>query len=102
MNYYLNKKNFHSFLDSLNKNYAVFIPEKKFDAWHFASYNPSKEKNAGDQEGTLLNPLGDVRSTEPLKAFFLKARELVSSGYDDDVPLSKNKPFCIVGAKACA
>ena len=45
--------------------------------------------------------LGEVRSIEPLKAFFFKAREHVAEGFDSQAPPEPDKPLCIVGAKAC-
>lgn len=45
--------------------------------------------------------LGEVRSVEPLKAFYFKARERVAEGYSDAIPAEGERPVCILGAKAC-
>ena len=45
--------------------------------------------------------VGEVRTFEPLKAFFTRAREVVAHNFDKAVPHPKQKPIAIVGAKAC-
>jgi sulfhydrogenase subunit beta (sulfur reductase) len=45
--------------------------------------------------------LGEVRSVEPLKAFYLKARERVAEGFTDSIPAAAERPVCILGVKAC-
>lgn len=45
--------------------------------------------------------IGEARSVEPLKAFFLKPRERVAEGYTDAVPAAGERPVCILGVKAC-
>ncbi|MFH1360613.1 MAG: 4Fe-4S dicluster domain-containing protein [Candidatus Omnitrophota bacterium] len=56
------------------------------------------KKYAGSLDDVVI---GEVRSFEPLKAFFSRAREIVAEGFRDSVVGEERKPLCIVGVKAC-
>ena len=88
---YISDKNFAKFLDTLKKEYAVFVPIKKDNQRYYKRYT------------TFNNDIviGEVRAFEPLKSFFFRARERVAEGFKPDIPQSAEKPFAIVGVKAC-
>lgn len=81
-------------LNSLKEEYEVYIPVKKGDQRFYRKFDSYSEDNDG-------MTVGEVRAFEPLKAFFSPAREKVADGFKPDVPAGGNKPFAIVGVKAC-
>lgn len=89
--YFLPKQNLHILLNKLNNKYTVYIPEKKNNTLYYTLF-------ASDDDTYTIN---EVRACEPLKAFFLKAREKVSENFKAGAPSDHVKPLCIVGAKAC-
>jgi len=89
--HYISLENFSKFLESLSKDYQVFVPVKK-DAQRFYS-------KLADSVGDFV--VDEVRAFEPLKVFFLRARERVASGFSDSIPGKSSKPFAVVGVKAC-
>jgi hypothetical protein len=98
----ITRRNLFTFLETLQKDYSVFVPVKKGKQRfyrQFASLSPSGETQP-TEEG-LHVVFGEVRAFEPLKVFFFRARETVAEGFSDELPLSREKPYCIVGAKAC-
>lgn len=78
-------------LESLKSDYRVYVPTKKNDQRFYREFKESS--------GDIV--VGEVRAFEPLKAFFVQAREIVAEGFKADVPNSGRKPFAIVGVKAC-
>jgi len=88
---FIPKSNLAKLLDALKADYDVFVPVKKNDQRFFKKYD-------GYSEDIVI---GEVRTFEPLKAFFSPAREKVADNFDPGLPKSKNKPYAIVGVKAC-
>ena len=88
---YLSRDNLFRFLDALTSGYAVYVPVKKNEQRFYKKYlSPSED---------II--IGEVRTFEPLKAFFHRARGIVAHNFSDDIPHSDDKPFAIVGVKAC-
>lgn len=88
---FLTKAGFEGFLGKLTDHYQVYVPAKKGEQRFFRRY-------AGPAQDIVI---GEVRPFEPLKTFFSRAREKVADGYKPDVPHAQEKPFAIVGVKAC-
>lgn len=87
-----------SFLHSLEETYAVYVPEKKAGRQHLARWSDG----AASPDSALPHPvIGEVRSCEPLKAFYFKSRERVARGFGEELLTAEGKPACIVGAKGC-
>lgn len=84
-------ENFTRLLDALKKDYQVFIPIKRNEQRFYEKYTGSNANMT----------VGEVRPFEPLKAFFTRAREVVAEGFKPDVPHADDKPFAVVGVKAC-
>ncbi|MCP4340773.1 MAG: hypothetical protein GY799_18260 [Desulfobulbaceae bacterium] len=100
--YYISQKNFFTLLDNLVNSYSVFIPVKKDTTRFYTRYQASSQpKNRENQSSDLPPVIGEARTFEPLKTFFFKAREKVAVGFQDKLPDLPEKPFCIVGSKAC-
>jgi sulfhydrogenase subunit beta (sulfur reductase) len=87
----ISKDNFLQFLKNLKSSYTVFIPVKKGNHRFYNELNDNTDNMV----------LGEVRSFEPLKAFFFSAREKVARNINQEVPPFEKKPYCIVGVKAC-
>lgn len=83
--------NFLKFLEILKNSYEVYLPIKKDDKRFYKKYETSQADIT----------IGEVRPFEPLKAFFSPAREKVANGFSPDIPHAQDKPFAIVGVKAC-
>ncbi|UCD15206.1 MAG: 4Fe-4S dicluster domain-containing protein [Candidatus Omnitrophota bacterium] len=83
--------NFATLLNNLKNTYHIFTPVKKGDQRFYKTY--------ADFTDDIV--IGEVRPVEPLKSFFSRAREIVARGFKPDIPHSQDKPFCIVGVKAC-
>ncbi|MBL7084628.1 MAG: 4Fe-4S dicluster domain-containing protein [Candidatus Omnitrophica bacterium] len=88
---YIAKKNLAELLDALKKDYRVFVPVKKGEQRFYKEYIDFTDDIVIDE----------VRAFEPLKAFFSRAREIVAEGFKDSIPHSNDKPFALVGVKAC-
>jgi len=88
---YISHSNLTSLLDSLQKDFSVYIPEKKGEHRFYSRYE-------GPSDSIVI---GEVRPFEPLKAFFMGAREKVADGFKSEKPVQQDKPFAIVGVKAC-
>ena len=88
---YISQANLAKLLDILRKDYKVYLPVKKGEQRFFKKY-------ADFTEDVVI---GEVRSFEPLKSFFTPAREIVAEDFEPDIPHSEDKPFAIVGVKAC-
>ncbi len=89
--YFLAASNFLRLLENLKADYAVYVPVKKGEQRFYRKYS-----DAGD--GIIV---GEVRTFEPLKAFYFPARQTVARDFSPEVPSSGTKPRCIVGVKAC-
>ena len=88
---YISNNNFKLLLENLKKDYEVYVPVKKDKQRFYKRYTQFSDDIV----------IGDVRPFEPLKAFFSRAREIVAEGFKNDIPHSRDKPFAIVGVKAC-
>lgn len=88
---YLSENNLIKLLEALKEDYAVYVPVKKGQQRFYKKYTAPAENII----------IGEVRSFEPLKAFFTRSRELVAKDFKPDVPQLDDKPFAIVGVKAC-
>ena len=88
---YISKDNFFKLLDALKKDYEVYVPVKNKEKRFYKKYAEPADDIT----------IGEVRAFEPLKAFFSRAREVVAEGFKPGVPHSGDKPFAIVGVKAC-
>jgi len=88
--HYIARSNLPVFLDALRNDYKVFVPVKKDSQRFYREYTGKNEM-----------VIGEVRPFEPLKSFFVRAREVVADGFKPDVLHAEDKPFCIVGVKAC-
>ena len=88
---YISESNFFKLLENLKNSYEVYVPVKKGEQRFYKKYTEPAEDIV----------IGEVRAFEPLKAFFSHAREVVAEDFKDDIPHSGDKPFAIVGAKAC-
>jgi len=88
---YISSESFTILLNSLGTDYQVYLPVKKGKQRFYQQYTDFKDNVV----------VGEVRPFEPLKPFFFRAREKVAEGFKPDVPHSKDKPFAIVGVKAC-
>jgi sulfhydrogenase subunit beta (sulfur reductase) len=88
---FLSRKNLFNLLDGLKSNYQVFVPHKKGTNRFYKRYTSPADDII----------IGEVRTTEPLKGFFTHAREKVAEEFNPEAAPDKNKPFAIVGVKAC-
>jgi len=89
--YYIAQSDFARLLEELGGQYEVYMPVRKGGQRFY-------------RRGADITPdtvIGEVRPVEPLKAFFLNAREKVTESFSDAAPSPERKPACIVGAKAC-
>jgi len=89
--YYISLDNFVGFLDNLKRDYNVYLPVKKGEQRLYKKYDTFSDDVV----------IGEVRSIEPLKSFFSRAREVIAEGFKDEVPHSGDKPVAIIGVKAC-
>jgi len=88
---YVSSINFAKFLENLKNDYDVYVPVKKNDQYFYEKYI--------DFTDDIV--IGEVRAFEPLKSFFFRAREIVAENFKSDIPQKIQKPYCIVGVKAC-
>ena len=88
--YFISSDNLNNFLELLKEKYEIFVPVKKENQLFYKKYT--------ELCGTVI---GEVRAFEPLKSFLFHAREVVAEDFKPDIPQSSNKPFAIVGVKAC-
>ncbi|MFH1379645.1 MAG: 4Fe-4S dicluster domain-containing protein [bacterium] len=91
MSKFISKDNFIKLLDNLQTDYKVFVPVKKGDQRFYIKYTSYID--------TIV--IGEVRAFEPLKSFFTRAREKVASGFSSDIPKKEDKPYAVIGVKAC-
>lgn len=88
---YIFSSNFTKLLENLKSDYEIYIPVKKGEQRFYKKYI--------DFTDDIV--IGEVRAFEPLKSFFFRAREIVAENFKSDIPHTIQKPFCIVGVKAC-
>lgn len=88
---YLSNHNLYKFLEVLKNEYNVYVPVKRGEQRFYRRY----------EEPTEDILIGEVRPFEPLKVFFTRSRERVAEGFKPDVPHAQDKPFAVVGVKAC-
>jgi len=88
---YISENNLKNLLEALKKDYEVFVPVKKGDQRFYKKYT--------DFTDDIV--IGEARTFEPLKAFFTRAREIVAEDFKAAIPHSGDRPFAIVGVKAC-
>ncbi len=88
---YIFSSNFTKLLENLKSDYEIYIPIKKGEQRFYKKYI--------DFTDDIV--IGEVRAFEPLKSFFFRAREIVAENFKSDIPHTIQKPFCIVGVKAC-
>lgn len=88
---YITKSDFAKLLEILQEDYAVYVPVKKGNQRFYKPFD-------GLTDDVVI---GEVRAFEPLKAFFSRAREKVADGFKADIPHTIEKPFAVVGVKAC-
>ncbi len=88
---YISKNSLVQLLEILKKDYQVYLPVKKDQQRFYNRYTTFTDDIV----------IGEVRPFEPLKSFFTPAREIVAEGFKPDIPHSHDKPFAIVGVKAC-
>ena len=77
-------------LESLVGDYRIFAPSRKGDSLAFTAFGESEEDYV----------IGDIRTFEPLKAFFFLGREKVAVDFSPENPRN-DRPPCIVGVKSC-
>ena len=88
--FYISNSDFDQFLEALSLSHQVYVPVKKDKQRFYKKFTPP--------EAVCV---GEVRTFEPLKAFFTRAREVVARNFDGALPHPRQKPIAIVGAKAC-
>ena len=89
--HYISSNNFAKLLENLKNDYEVYVPVKKDDHYFY-------KKHIDFTDDIVIS---EVRAFEPLKSFFFRAREIVAENFESDIPQKIQKPFCIVGVKAC-
>ena len=90
--------NFLKLVTGLGKDYSIYLPELKGNKLHFIKHNTEDTSNLSNEN---ISYISLYRTFEPLKNFFFKAREIVAEDFKDDIPKHEEKPYCIIGVKAC-
>ena len=90
--YFINRPNLDRLIKSLSKTYKVYAPVKSEGNRYY--------KKVGD-EGLGEATLGEIRTVQSIKSFFLPVRTKVSDYFSEDLPGKKSRPVAIVGAKSC-
>jgi ferredoxin len=91
---FINRGHLDQLLKSLSGEYRVFIPTRNGGSLAFSRLT---------EENLAHMVIGEVRTFEPLKAFYFLGREKVADGYSSATPreASPDAPVCMVGVKAC-
>jgi formate hydrogenlyase subunit 6/NADH:ubiquinone oxidoreductase subunit I len=89
--YYVSVNDFRSLMEKLSNTYEVMVPVKHEKKLFYKKY-------AGNEEPPVI---GEVRASDPLKAFYFQAREKVAFNFEETTGPENKKPLCIVGVKAC-
>ncbi|UCG35372.1 MAG: 4Fe-4S dicluster domain-containing protein [Candidatus Omnitrophota bacterium] len=98
---YITFHNLAKLLDALKEDYRVFVPVKKSESGDYPIKKGAQRfyKEYDKFSDDII--IGEVRPFEPLKAFFVSAREKVADNFSPEVPHTKDKPFALVGVKNC-
>lgn len=88
---YISYNNLFKLLEELKKDYEVYTPVKKDQQRFYQKFTQPTEEII----------IGEVRTFEPAKIFFTRAREKVADGFKADIPHFGDKPLAIVGVKSC-
>ena len=91
MDYFLPEKVLRELLGALCSTYDVFVPTRHDGHRIYQPYLSS----------TSNIVLGEVRTADPLKAFYFRPRERVANEFESAAPSSHEKPPCALGVKAC-
>jgi ferredoxin len=97
--HYITTANFTLLLDSLQREFTVYVPRRKAGRRTYGRYAAGEPEGRDGGEGAMV--IGEVRAVEPLKIFFFRSRQKVAEGFQDTVPGSGQRPLCLVGVKAC-
>ena len=92
---YIKNDNFLNLIKKLRENYEVYIPEIKDEKLYFVRIKDNPLNSFNDIK--VLSSIALYRTFEPLKNFFLKAREIVAEDFKNEVPNIDKKPYCIIG-----
>ncbi|MBN2587442.1 MAG: 4Fe-4S dicluster domain-containing protein [Candidatus Fermentibacteraceae bacterium] len=87
---FIKRGDFDRLLESLKGEFRVYVPR--------VMGNGTGYSLLGDSDKNFV--IGEIRSFDPLKAFFFLGREKVAEDFSPDIPRDERPP-CIVGAKAC-
>ena len=103
---FISQANLLDLLNDLRGEYSVLVPVRKGESRFYeplAAIQTQGEMEVEDPQTPVDNRfvIGEVRASEPLKAFFFQAKQRVAENYQDTTPTRDAKPLCIVGAKAC-
>jgi len=92
--HFINRGHLGQLLISLSGSHRVFIPTRRGSG---LAFTPFDEADLPDMV------IGEVRTTEPLKAFYFLGRERVAEGFGPESPraAAQDRPLCMVGVKAC-
>jgi len=103
---FISRANLPSLLSDLQEAYSVILPVRKGESRFYepltsfqADRQTGKEEPQSPSENNYV--IGEVRASEPLKAFFFQPKQRVAENYQDATPARAGKPLCIVGVKAC-
>lgn len=88
---YISHNSLKKLLEVLKQDYDVYLPIKKQNRHFYKRYEDDTENLT----------IGEVRTFEPLKAFFLQSRQKVAKNFEPGMPKTYTKPMAIVGVKAC-
>lgn len=100
--YLISRDGLFDLLTRVTDSYSVFVPVRRGEKRFFTKFEPSSSPEESSKEmenGQYV--IGEVRTFEPLKIFYLRSRGIVADGFEDTVTRAEQKPYCIVGAKAC-
>ncbi|MFP4192390.1 MAG: 4Fe-4S dicluster domain-containing protein [Candidatus Hydrogenedentota bacterium] len=81
------------FLEELARLYTVFVPVRSGATRHFRPYTDTLAIQSLD--------LCSARTVQPLKAFLFSCRGRVAEGFSPEVLAKRDRPICVLGAKAC-
>lgn len=98
---YITSQNLAKLLDELKEEYRVFVPSKKSETANYSIKKGAQRFYKEYDKFTDDITIGEVRTFEPLKAFFVAAREKVAQDFSPEAPHSDDKPFALVGVKNC-
>jgi sulfhydrogenase subunit beta (sulfur reductase) len=95
--------NLYALLDRLQQTYSVVLPIKTEGSPSYRQYGSLVPQGAGAGQPAQAAEVtvGEVRASEPLKAFYFHPRKKVSEGFQDELPGTGARPLCLVGVKAC-